>query len=168
LLERVAELRDAFDRSFAMPTGNRAEVRRMFLVLAVGAERYAIALDAILGIEKHRKIVPLPLHAPGLMGLAGFRGQLVPVFSLAALLRAAEATEPSPWLVFCKGPTPMALAFDQFAGSERVAGSDIYTTEAKEGLSPLATQTVRIGTMNLPILDIPSVAAAARQRLKND
>lgn len=166
LTERAAELRDAFDRSFALALVDSAETRQMLLIMGVGAAHYAIMLDSLLGIEHHRRIVPLPLGAPGLMGLAGFRGQLVPVFSLASMLGIAAESEPPTWLVYCRGPMPLALAFDRFAGSARVAAADVYTAEAKEGSPPTTTQTVRIGESILAILDIPSVAAEARLRLK--
>lgn len=168
LTGRVAELREAFDRSFALPLADRAEKRQLFLIWGVGAQAYAVALDALLGIERHRKVVPLPLRSPGLLGLAGFRGQLAPVFSMATLLGSGDGAESPAWLAFCKGPTPIALAFDRQEGAAQVAAADVSAAEAKEGLSPLTRQTVRVGTRVLPVLDLPSVAAAARQRLKKE
>lgn len=166
LIERVGELREAFDRSFALPVAQSAETEQTFLILGVGNERYAVILETLLGIEHHRKVVPLPLRAAGLLGLAGFRGQLVPVFSLASLLGCADGPERPVWMAFCKGPTPVAIAFDRFEGSVRVAAADLYAGKAKDGLPRLTKQTVRFGTGVLPVLDAVSVVEAITQRLK--
>lgn len=165
LIERVAELREAFDRSFALPLAQSPETKQMFLVLGVGTERYAAALDGFLGIEHGRKIVPLPLRSAALLGLAGFRGQLVPVVSLASLLGNAGGPEPPTWLAYCKGPTPVALAFDRFEGSVRVAGADVYAAVATEGSPRPIGQTVRVGTGILSVIDVPLLVEAVRQSL---
>jgi purine-binding chemotaxis protein CheW len=165
LIERAAELREAFDRSFALPLADAPETGQMFLILGVGAERYVMAIDTLLGIEHHRKIVPLPLRAAGLLGLAGFRGQLAPVFSLASLLGSAGGPEMPTWLAFCKGPTPVAIAFDRLEGAVRFAGAEVHAAEAKGSPPRLTKQMVRVGSNILSVIDVPSLIEAAKRSL---
>ena len=163
--ERAAELREAFDRSFSLPLLEQAEAKERFLILGAGGDRYAVRLDGLAGVEKCRKIAPLPLRAPGLLGLAGFRGQLTAVFRLASLLDIAAGDESPAWLAFCKGATPLALAFDRFEGAVDVPSQVVHATETKGRASQSGRQTVRIGSDTLHVIDVPSLAAAARQSL---
>jgi purine-binding chemotaxis protein CheW len=165
LIDRVAELREAFDRSFAVPVAQSAETGQTFLILGVGTARYAAALDGLLGIEHGRKIVPLPVRAAGLLGLAGFRGQLAPVFSLASLLGRPDGPERPAWMAFCKGPTPVAIAFDRFEGSVLVPSRDIYGAEPDASASRPGRRRVRLGSGTLSVVDVPSVVEAARRSL---
>jgi purine-binding chemotaxis protein CheW len=163
--ERVEQLRESFDRSFSLPPPEPAEAKQRFLVLGAGADRYAIKLEGLLGVEARRKIARLPLRAPGLLGLAAFRGRMTAVFHLASLLGAPVGPEPPAWLAFCKGETPVALAFDRFEGAAEVPSGDIHAAEPKDRSPRLGGQTVRIGSDILHVIDVPSLTAMAKQSL---
>ena len=86
----AAALRQAFDLSFALsPPPASPEVEDL-LTLRVAGNPYAIRLRDIAGIVAGRKVVPVPAITPGLLGLAGIRGGVVPVFGLASILLARE------------------------------------------------------------------------------
>ena len=178
MARRKAQLREAFDSAFALPPVQRDDGREVFLIVGAGSGRYAARLDALLGLERGRKIVPLPSPAPGLLGLAGFRGQLIPVFDLAMLLGASAAGRGSgpgvpqgevargpQWLVLCKGQPAVALAFGRFEGLVLVSSQDVFAGPPGERPSGLAPQTVRVGSHNLSVMDVPSLVAAATRRL---
>ncbi len=166
LARRVLQLREAFDRGFALPAAEPGELKQELLILGVGADRYAVKLEAVLGVDHGRKIVPLPSRAPGLLGLAGLRGELTPVFSLASLLGCGAESDSPPWLIVCRSQPRMALAFDRFEGSVRVAREDVSTAEPEEGSQPLTRQTARLGPSVLYVIDVPSTVAAARKRVE--
>ena len=162
---RAAEMRAAFDRGFARAVADQADRTQMVLILRVGRQRHAVLLDELLAIEHRRKIVPLPSKASGLLGLAGFRGQLVPVLSLASLLQSPDEAESPAWLAFARGPMPLAFAFDRLEGSTQVPTDDIFLSEPDAAGPTRTRQTVRLGSEVLPMLDMPSLSAAARERL---
>ena len=84
---RLAELRESFDRGFALPPADASRAGDAFLIVRAGDGAVRdLAGRASWAWRVDRKIVPLPLQVPGLLGLAGLRGQLTPVFSLASLL----------------------------------------------------------------------------------
>ena len=86
LPERAAELRAAFDRAFAGAVAHRRRGQAGFLAIRVGVERCAIRLSEIAGLFADRKITRVPAGEAALLGIAGFRGAIVPVYCLPTLL----------------------------------------------------------------------------------
>lgn len=108
---RVQRLREEFDGAFAAPRPPRRATRLRVLMVRVGATRLALRLQDVGGLHKDRPLVAVPGGAPGLLGLAGVRGRLVAVFSLASLLGLTAASEPLPYFVQCAARPAMGLAF---------------------------------------------------------
>lgn len=121
MVARVAELRRAFDESFAAPRLQPGVDTIDLLVIRVGHDRYALRLTELCGLQVQRKVVPLPgLVAPA-VGVAGFRGKIVPVYSLAGLLGYGVPRH-EPWLALAgHEELPIALAFAAFEGHHRPA-----------------------------------------------
>jgi purine-binding chemotaxis protein CheW len=126
---KVAELRRAFDLSFALPPPQASPAVEDLLTIRVSGDPYAIRLCEIAEIVAKRKIVPLPAGAPDFLGLAGIGGGIVPVFGLASILGYAEPTDPPPWLVLCGAEEPIALAFSDFEGYLRLPKSALHADE---------------------------------------
>jgi chemotaxis signal transduction protein len=133
-VNRARELRDAFDRSFAEPlaapdSGGRAET---FLLVLVDGRHYAIRASELRGIHRGRKITPLPTAAPALLGLVGIRSQLIPTYTLAALLGSSGDASGHEWLATCEQDGfIVALAFDGFLGSVRIGAADVHALEGE-------------------------------------
>ncbi len=53
-------LRQEFDRSFARPPVDDAGEMEQFVAIRLGADRYALALRDIAGLEPGKRVVPLP------------------------------------------------------------------------------------------------------------
>src|SRR6185312_2949550 len=123
--ERVIALRHAFDEAFRRAAHELADDRARLLRLRVGGDAYAFRLDEIASFAAARRIVPLASAVPGLLGLAGLRGTLVPVYSLAALLGRAADDEAPRWFVLCGGAEPVALAFARFEGYVETARGEL-------------------------------------------
>jgi chemotaxis signal transduction protein len=108
------EFDDAFARAPAAPAGAVAEL----LAIRVGGDPHLLRLDELAGLFAGHSVTRLPARRPELLGVASFRGAVVPIFDLAALAgypRGGEAR----WLVLC-ARRPVALAFDGYDGYRRV------------------------------------------------
>jgi chemotaxis signal transduction protein len=113
---RALDLRRAFDQAFAAPPSVMdGGDQEPFLMLGAGGDPFAVRVVEVAGFEKARRLLALPGAPSHLLGLAGLRGRLLPVFSLALLLGyPREADEP--WLLVVGREEPMGLAFARFDG----------------------------------------------------
>ena len=124
------ELRRAFDASFAVPARGRvADVERL-LRLHFGADGYALRLADIGGLSAARKIVPIDSAIPEVLGLAGIRGNLVPVYSLSMLLGYGTETEPPRWFVACGSSEPIAFGFASLDGYVELPTTAVHAGNA--------------------------------------
>lgn len=115
LAEAALVLRREFDQSFAQAPRMGTEQRANLLAIRIGGDPYAIRVADIDGIHADCHIMALPTPIPELLGVAGFRGQIVPVYDLAALLGYARCASPR-WLVLLgqRQRETLALAFESF------------------------------------------------------
>ncbi len=80
LLERRAE------RIRSRPADDAEERLLSVADFPVGDERYSISLQALRAIVPLRRVTPVPLAPPHIIGILNFQGQLLTAFSLASLL----------------------------------------------------------------------------------
>jgi hypothetical protein len=117
-MKRARELAAAFDRSFAEPILVDRAKPHLALSILVGSAVYVLPLKEVTLVARTPKIVPLP-NGPALqLGIAGLRGNLVTVFSLAALL--GEPVVRADWLVVVRDA---AFAFDALDGQIELRGA---------------------------------------------
>jgi chemotaxis signal transduction protein len=128
----AAALRAAFDRSFAQAVNAQAAATEDLLEIRIGADPYALRLSEIAGLFADKKVTRLPSPVAELIGVAGFRGTVVPVYDLGMLLGGARAGAPR-WLVVT-GAMQAAVAFERF---------DRYLTVPSEAIVPDARQGAR-------------------------
>lgn len=171
----VRALREEFDRSFAAAPVLPGRDRESLLTITVGECAYALRLAEIRGLHAARRILALPGALPELLGVAGFRGQIVPVYDLGALLgqeaRHAGAAAPR-WLVQLQHGAALALAFDAFDGHFSAAPADLLADPAAPAPGAHQRGAVRVAGAVLPIIHLPSLIGdisrrcelAARQR----
>jgi purine-binding chemotaxis protein CheW len=119
LLNRLAEVRGAFDGVFAQPLRQARDEEENLLAFRVGREPYAVRLDQLAGLFADRPVTPLPDAPPGLLGLAGLRGALMPVYDLRITLGQSGSGTPR-WMLVAAGETPVAFAFNTLDGHLRV------------------------------------------------
>jgi len=131
--EKVAELRRVFDEARAVPfsAGTEGQAEDL-LAIRISGDAYAIKVSEIAGLATGRKVVPVPSPIPELLGLAGIRGTLVPVYSLNALLGYGSQAERPRWLALCGTEECFALAFHEFEGYLSIAPGDLYPVEQKD------------------------------------
>jgi len=58
------------------------------LVLPLGEEHYALPLESVQQIISRPRVTRLPSSEPGILGLLNVRGDIVPLFDAAVLLRS--------------------------------------------------------------------------------
>jgi len=171
----AAELRRAFDHAFAAAASSTSSSATLdYLAVAVAGDAYAVRTTDVSGLFADRAVVPLPSSPPELLGMAGFRGVLTPVYDLAALLGYPPAgTGPNGgprWLIGAAGPVPLALAFDRLDGYLRVSPEAVSAVGAAATEQPAprvqhVRGIVRAEGVVRPIVDLPSLVAALRQRV---
>jgi chemotaxis signal transduction protein len=160
--DSAAEMRQAFDRSFAEPPRSELRETESFLAVRLGNDRYAIRLTETAGLFADRKVIRLPSPIPELRGIAGLRGAVLPVYDLAALLGYPSASAVR-WLVVAKGAS-VAFAFEAFDGQLRI---DLTAVVSHDGGTSRehVREVARTADLIRPIVNLPSVLAAIGQRM---
>jgi purine-binding chemotaxis protein CheW len=158
LAEQAAQLRTAFDRAFAAPAHTDATVTVDFLAIRFGGDPYAIRLAEVSGLFINRRITQIPGNDASLLGIAGFRGSVLPVYGLAALFGQSQTPAPR-WLVIA-ATAPIALAFDQFDGHLRAAADTILPQQPHAQSRGYAPDFLRSGEIVRPVLHVTSVINA--------
>ena len=128
----VEEMRRRFDAVFAAPPAPRAAAITSFLGLRIGGDGFVLRIQALSGLAAARTIVPLPGAAPAMLGLAGIRGLVVPVFSLSALM--GYGSQPPRWFALCagQGGDTIAFSFSDFDGYLEALVSDVRADDSIE------------------------------------
>jgi chemotaxis signal transduction protein len=165
---QAVKLRNAFDRARASPVSSGAvEQIENLLAIRVSGDAFAIRLSEISGLSTDKKIVAFPSPIPELLGLAGIRGRLVPVYSLAALLGYSASADQGRWLALCGAEEPVGLAITDFEGHLRVPLAQVYTAEQKDVVSAHVTHVVRASDMVRAVVSIPLLIEIIQRRCRN-
>jgi chemotaxis signal transduction protein len=161
---RADELRRAFDCSFIEAPRQRVESLVDLLAIRIAGDPYAFHLVDIAGLFVDRVVTPLPTLAPELLGLAGFRATLVPVYDLRALLGYAGGSVPR-WMVSTAGDATVGLAFDRFDAHLRVPPEALVGDEAHARSH--VRQVARTSEGVRPVVHLPSVLEAISARAQS-
>jgi chemotaxis signal transduction protein len=153
--QAVLDLRAQFDSAFAQAPEVAGAARLGMLAVRVGTEPYALHLEQIGGLHADRRIMALPTPVPSLLGVTGFRGQIVPVYDLAVLLGHERSAAPR-WLVLVRCAQALALAFDQFEAHFTVAPEQIMSAGAAAGRPHLCDTVQGVDALR-PIIHLPSL-----------
>ncbi|GGM29919.1 chemotaxis protein CheW [Dactylosporangium sucinum] len=165
LAQRLADLREAFDRSFTEPPRQEVAGHDDLLAIRAGGQRYALRLTQAAGLFPDRPVTRLPGPLPALLGVAGFRGSIVPVYDLAAVFGGTAAgtgagTGTARWLVLAAGAPPVALAFEALDGHLRVPRDRVVEEATGHGPRGCLRGIVPLDDGARPIVDVPAVRAA--------
>jgi chemotaxis signal transduction protein len=162
--DSAAELRNAFDRSFAMPPAAAPDEAANFLGITIGASAYLLELSEITALFADTRIVPLPGAAGGCLGVAMLRGDVVAVYSLRALLGHATGDEQPRWLALAgRGPVA-AFAFDKLEGHLRIPRADISLAQDATPHGHIRASAVIEGSPR-PIIGVHALMDHLEQRL---
>jgi chemotaxis signal transduction protein len=117
----AAQLRQAFDRSFAEPAHIDAKPHEDFLQTRLGGDPHLVRLADIASLLPLGTLTHFPTPLSELLGMTVSHGVIVPVYDLQALLGYPPSDAPR-WLVIAAA-RPVALAFSAFEGHLRLARS---------------------------------------------
>jgi len=156
------QLREQFDRSFALAPTLPAAGSVKLLTIRSGGERYAIRLADVRGLYADRRILALPGPMPELLGVTSFRGQIVPVYQLAALLGHPAGAAPR-WLVLVQASAPLAFAFEAFEAHICASAAQLIASADGDGRAR-PCDAVHTDGGALPVLAIGELVAQIEQR----
>jgi chemotaxis signal transduction protein len=152
LATRAAELRAAFDATFAQASATRTATENLLLV-RTGDRPHVVPLRDVGGLAADRPVTALPGAGRALLGVAALRGRLVPVYHAATLTGLAPLDAPPRWLLLDAGDEPVGFAVDAVDGHVRVP-----IGAAQQGM-------VRIGGAPHPVLRLPELVDTVRAQL---
>jgi chemotaxis signal transduction protein len=159
-LADAAEMRRAFDETFAAPEPLAAGECDDFLSVLVGGHSFALPVRELARIEGRRTVVALPGSNPWLLGLASTQGRVVPVFSLELVLGLSATAAAKPWLAICGREELFGLAFEVLEGYARIPRADILGAEGAE-----SQRAVSVGGSIRPVVAVASITAAIRGKI---
>lgn len=166
MTSRADELAREFDADFARAVTVRAPDGEDLLAIRIAGDPYALVRGELAGLFADKPVTPLPGAAPGLLGISGFRGAIMPVYALRALLGGGDAAGGAPrWLVTAAA-APVALAFDRFDAFLRVPRAAIAVHAG--AATGHARRAVHGDGETRPILDVASIVAAIRVRARRE
>jgi purine-binding chemotaxis protein CheW len=157
----VEGLRREFDAAFALPRGAGGRAELDFLLIRAGGRPYAVALAEVGGVLAGVAVTAVPSAAPGLLGVAGLRGDIVPVFELAALVGDAGASEARRWLLLSAGAAPIGFAFGVLEGHVRRRREELIAASG-DGDGLFAGAIERDGYW--PVVGVERLAVRIRER----
>jgi chemotaxis signal transduction protein len=149
---RAAQMRREFDALFAEPAAVGGAEGASFLALTVGNDPYALPVAQIRGLARDRPLAPLPGAPAGFLGLAGLRGEVLPVWDLAGLLGYAPAA--GRWLAIAAGDPAWGAAFDRFEGYLRQEAGRLRPYQGQGPAAAFAHQALEEGAGLRPVLDL--------------
>ena len=163
--QRLTDLREAFDRSFAEPSHRDVVELEDLLAVRVADDPYAVRLDAITGLVADPMVTALPEAPASLLGVAIVRRTIVPAYDLAAVLGYARRAAAPRWLVLTRVEPAVALAFDAVDGHVRLPREAIAREggidgeDSDAGRRALAGDVAHVSTGARAVIDIPAVHA---------
>jgi len=155
----ASELRDAFDWTFASCVNTEVSSSVGVLAIRISGDAYALSVAQVSGLFKDRRITVLPTDVPALLGIAGLRGGIVPVYDLGVLLGYPSGEAPR-WMVVATAHAPVGLAFDQFEGHVRIPETALAAAERTETVRAHVREIVRTPDGVRGRIDIPAVIEA--------
>jgi chemotaxis signal transduction protein len=159
--EQASALREAFDLSFAQPSSAEATAVESLLEIRVGTARYVLRLADVSGVFADKKITWLPSPVSELLGIAGFRGAVLPVYDLGMLLGYSRAAAPR-WLVVTAA-APIGLAFEAFGGYLSVRSDAVVQVGRAEAVERHVREVAQ-SEVAMPIIHVPSILETIRNR----
>ena len=151
------DLKRAFDLTFQQPLVERAQELVHLLIVRIGTARFALKVADLAGLARAQTVVPLPGADAGLLGIAGLKGRMVALYSLAAMIGSPElSTEQNRWMVLCRCEKEIALAFTAVTGTMMVPRAEL--SPVSSGAPPHATDAVGSGASQLWLLNVSSIA----------
>ena len=161
----LEKLKRSFDQSFAEAPPAEPEHDESFLSIRVASQPYAVRLSETSGVYVDRKVVGLPSRATELLGMAGFRGTVIPVFDLGACLGYGLSVEVGRWMLLVGQNEIIGLVFQEFDGHLRTAPRDLAHQELGQATGDPIRDVVVVEGIVRPVIDLVAVVRALKRRV---
>jgi chemotaxis signal transduction protein len=167
IADTAAALQREFDRTFAEAVTLNTALFDDLLAIRIRGDPFALRLSEIMSFHADRKIVPVPSPVSELLGLAGVRGSIIPVYDLGALLGYSPSASPR-WLVLAGGLKPIGLAFEVFEAHVRVERES--STQNGNSSSPREyfQGAAQVGSVVRPIIHVVSLLESISKKARTD
>ena len=162
--DRAAALAREFDQSFAAPP--RAHVDDAvedLLALRAGTDTCVVRLSDTRGLVAKPVVIALPSPVPELLGLAGLRGALLPVYRLATLQGQPVPDDAAAWMILVEADGLVGLAFEELLGYVRIDRSEIAVLAGEDGAGG-TRQAARVGGTLRPLVNMALLVADLKRR----
>lgn len=155
------ELRHVFDATFAQPPPPPSAPTVALLLVRAGGETVALKRSDMIGFVRGESIARTPANSPAFLGLAGLRGGVLPVWSLAGLLGRVPAPAGSAcWLALAqaRADAPCAFACEAIERMIFLPETELATADSAGRI------LVSWGAARLPVVDLPALQADIWER----
>jgi purine-binding chemotaxis protein CheW len=152
---RAQQLRHDFDRRFGMRPSVDEEISENLIAIRIGEHQFAIRLSEIAGLHADKTITRVPGANATMLGIAGFRGEIAPVYDFASLLGYARSENPR-WLIVSK-QAPVAFAFEAFDGHFSVGPQAIRPQQSQDGVRPHVRDFVQTDAGLRPVIAVSTL-----------
>jgi chemotaxis signal transduction protein len=159
---KLAELQRDFDRTFAAAPATDLGEFEDVLTVRIGGDPYALRASEISGLFAGRRVVPFPTRRVDLLGMAGIRSALVPIYGLSLVLGYGRSDRATPWIAVCDKSDPVGLAFEDFESFVRVPRAAVHARGQEGSTWKHVTNVVRIAEETRPLLDVDLILQALK------
>jgi purine-binding chemotaxis protein CheW len=125
--EEVATLRARAERI----ANTQAEVKQgdtvSVLVIQAGGETYSLPMESLTAVYTDHTIIPVPCVSPFVAGIANIRGEIMPVFDLAVLLKVPSGETKRALIVASSNNNSVAFCVGEVGEAETVQLSALQT-----------------------------------------
>lgn len=122
------QLKEEFDEQFASPRVLMPTRTDEFLIIRVGASRFALRVQELGGMFRCPKVIPFPSENAAVMGLLGVQGSIVVVYDTGMLLGATAARSATGWILLRRTDRSCGLFFDAPEGYRVVPRESIVSS----------------------------------------
>ncbi len=162
--DTVQSIAKGFDLGFAHARSGTRRTPLNYLACRVGNESLAISLCELVGLQRRGKIVPLRSTVSGLLGVAGLRSRLMPVYRASTLLGIAPTGQSEKWVAVCgSSEDPLGLALDELEGYLQADQADRSPRGERDGACPHLRELLVSGGRTRPVLQISSLLQMIRE-----
>lgn len=161
LSAKARELRQAFDATFAVPPLPPAPPTVALLLVRAGGELVAVRRAEMTGFARGDALTLTPGRSPAFAGLAGLRGGLYPVWSLAGLLgRPSAPPGTACWLVLAEASgARCAFACEALEKMISVPEAAVAMSGRRDGPTGSTQGVVDWNSTLVPVVDLPALQA---------
>lgn len=158
---QARELRRAFDATFALPPSPPSPPTVALLLVRAGGETVALKRTDMIGFVRGESIALTPGGSPAFFGLAGLRGGVFPVWSLAGLLgRSLAPVGAACWLALAqaRANAPCAFACEAFERMIFLSETAFATVDAAGRI------VIPWGAAQVPVVDLSALQTGIWER----